>query len=265
MGAGGKQVRGGERGAVVSRSVGSLKPFTNVPDRWWHQGEGRNTRFAILTRSLGNPGERRGGGAVPSPCPVLPPPYPSAAAASQSSGIPAFHVAAATASPAEAVPTLPSGWCRRPRPLQGLGSARRGRRPTGLGPRTRAGAEAGRGGERACARGAGGGPRAAILDLDSAASRLLRAAGTGILAEPRARAREDREGGGGGEGKEGSGCERGCGILCSPQPRHQSLLRRLGRLPARRGKMPLTQGCEEGAEVAAGAPRAAAAAAVRVL
>lgn len=92
--------------------------------------------------------------------------------------------------------------------------------------------------------------------------------GRGSLAEPRARARETGKAGEGWEGEEGSGCEPGCGSLRSPQPPHQSLLRRLGRLPPRRGKMPLTQGCEQGGEVAAGTSRAAAAAAaaaVRVL
>lgn len=164
-----------------------------------------------------------------------------------------------------AVPTLPSGWCRRPRPLQGLGSAQRGRKPTRLGPRTRAGA--GRGGEgrgRARAGRAGGrGPPYWTWTRRQASACVLR--GRGASRSPGRGRERTGKAGEGWEGKEGSGCEPGCGILRSPQPRHQSLLRRLGRLPARRGKMPLTQGCEEGAEVAAGAPRAAAAAAVRVL
>ena len=72
---------------------------------------------------------------------------------------------------------------------------------------------------------------------------------------------------GGVEGKEGSGCEPGCGSLWSPYQRHQPLLLRLGRFPPRRGKMPVSQGCEEGGDLAAGAARAlaAAVAAVRVL
>lgn len=220
----------------------------------------KHPRSAIRARSVGNPGARRGGGAVPSPCRVLPPPRPPRPP--ESSRIPAFHVAAAAASPAQAVPTLSSGWCRRPRPFQGLGSARRGRRPSALGSWARAGA--GRGGERARARGRGGAGR--HIGLASAASVRLRAAGTGAP-------RGAQGAGARGQGRRGRGGRERKGVAASRAaaasallPAHQSLLRRLGRLPARRGKMPSTQGCEEGAEVAAGAVRAAAAAAaVRVL
>lgn len=273
LGAGSEQVGGGEPGACLVQICQEPEALT-VRGRWCHRGRGGpppapSTRTHTLCdlhekpRGAGRAATRwRSSQPVPGP-----PACPSSAAG-----------ASLPSPPVSLHSTLRQPQPRRPRrsppSLQGGAAARapsRASAPLGAAadrPGSARGLGRGRGGEgRGRARaGGGGGARAAILALVSAASVRLRAAGTG---EPRgaqgAGARGPGRRGRGGRERKGVAASRAA-AASAPLTAHPSLLRRLGRLPARRGKMPLTQGCEEGAEVAAGAARAAAAAAaVRVL